>query len=219
VGYTPTRAKSKDADAVNLPLFLNTRCKSITLCGLIRSKDKPVAELLSKTRDMVASYRTEAGRVYLRIITKEKPGSRLHIDCATRDSFPKGRAPKTSHTKSEILNLLDGIVGSEAEVGVVGRFLVSLDEMPEHGLIRSLSSLETKRDGVGIRLTGGALSISGTPVGRIRWSILSGGKEANVEVAAERSLTVKEDYLEETLGWMEEQFQHLVLERPKDAKP
>ena len=214
-----TRAKWKDADAVNLPLFVNTRCKSLTLCGLVRSKDKRAVELLGKSQKMIASYRVEAGRAYATLITRERPGLRLHLDFATQDVFPRSRAPKPTHTKNDILRFLDAVVGSEAEVDVFGRFLVSVDELPEQGLIRSLSALEVKRDGVGMRLTGGTLSISGAPVGRIRWSILSGGKEATVEVQAEKSVIIKEGYLEEVLVWVEDQFEHFILERSADAKP
>jgi len=97
--------------------------------------------------------------------------------------------------------------------------VVPLDELPEQGLIRSLSSLEAKTDGVGLRLTGGSLSVRGAEVSRIRWSIQPEGKTANVLIIGERQLAITENYLEEALVWIDDQFQRLVLGRTSNEKP
>ena len=127
--------------------------------------------------------------------------------------------PKVSHTKREVINLLDALVGSDIEVTCFGSFVVPLDELPEQGLIRSLSSLEAKTDGVGLRLTGGSLSVRGAEVSRIRWSIQPEGKTANVLIIGERQLAITENYLEEALVWIDDQFQRLVLGRTSNEKP
>jgi hypothetical protein len=201
--------------SLHLPLFQDQYCTAITACGRIRG-DSISPKLLAKRRVMIASYAVPSGVAYMQILPTEKSSAHLHIDCVLASCFREGNVPKVTHKMSTLQNLLKHAVGLEIDVVVIGTFVLSLSELPEQGLIRSLF-VEQKMGDIAVRLTGGTFSISGAPIKQVRWSIQGKDGKAHVEVRAETSKRIEENYLPSLVDWVNDQFSLFLLGRTKNA--
>ena len=196
--------------AILLPPFENTSCRILTVCGRIKEAEHPISGVLPAREPAVAAYRAGAQKVYLRVLPGGKKHTHLHVDCATQGFFPKDRAPKVNTTKDKLLAVLDKAAGLSLDAGICGGFLVPVADLPEQGLIRSLSA-EQKTGDLSARLTSGECKIEGAPVGRLSWRIEDDQKHVFIRIEAGRQEKVDEQYLVRALGWIEKQFNLFVL--------
>lgn len=193
-----------------LPVLENTSCRILTVCGRIKEADHPISGVLPAREPAVAAYRAGEQKVYLRVLPGGKKHPHLHIDCAAQECFGKDRAPKTTTTQAKLLKVLEKAVGLTLDAGICGGFLVPLADLPEQGLIRSLSA-EQKTGDLSARLTSGECKIEGAPVGRLFWRIEDDQKTVFIRIEAGRQEKVDEQYLVRALGWIEKQFNLFVL--------
>lgn len=193
-----------------LPVFNKTSCRILTVCGRIKDTDHPIAGLLPAGDPLVAAYQAAGRKVYLRLLPGGKKHTHLHVDCASQEFFGKVRPPKTNTTKAKLLRMFDKAEGLMLDCGVCGGFVVPLADLPEQGLIRSLSS-EQKTGGLAARLTSGECMIEGAPVHRLYWNINEGEKTVFVRVEGSREDKVDDQYLVRAFDWIDEQFDLFVL--------
>lgn len=193
-----------------LPVFENSSCRILTVCGRIKDDEHPVSGLLPEGEPMVATYQAAGRKVYLRLLSGGKKHTHLHVDLAAQEFFGKDRAPKTNTTKTKLLRILDEAESMTLDCGVCGGFVVPLDGLPEQGLIRSLSA-EQKTGGLAVRLTSGECKIDGAPVRRLYWNINEGEKTVFIRVEGSREDKVDDRYLVRTFDWIGEQFNLFVL--------
>lgn len=202
--------------AMQLPRFEKTSCRILTVCGRIKEEENPLPKLLPQKKPLVAAYRAAGQNVYLRVLPGGKKHTHLHVDCALRAFFGKDRGPKATAKKADIVKILGQAAGLTIDVGICGGFLVPLSDLPEGGLVRSLST-EQKTGDMSVRLTSGECKIDGAPVRRLFWSIGDEQKDVFVRLEAERQEKVDDQYLMRSLDWIEKQFSLFVLGKTADG--
>jgi hypothetical protein len=188
----------------------------MTACGRIETEDESLRKALKENRTMVASYQVGSQTAYLRARTGDPTGRHLHLDCALASYFPEGRVPKAPDEKDDVLALVAQFTGAEALVGVIGVFDLPIEELPEPGLIRSLSA-EARSGDISVRLTGGKFTFKGAPIENIRWDISSDPERVRVVVSAEKRDKVDDRYLTRVLDWVGSQFRLFVEGQSADG--
>lgn len=138
---------------MRLPRLDEARCESLTACGRIKTASKEFVDHLRKAETMASRCRVGSKPAFLRVLVGRESTRHLHIDCALDSYFPRQYKPEVNHTMAEIMSLLNGAIGATVDVGVVGYFVVSLDEVPERGLVRSLYT-EQKSGGLTVEIHG-----------------------------------------------------------------
>ncbi len=201
---------------MRLPSFEYTACRNITLCGRIMVPDHALQKPLPDAEPLVAAYRAAGQKVFFRVLPGGKEHTHLHVDCAVQGYFAKHRTPKTNTTKTKLLSILRQAMGSRLDVAVAGGFIVPLSDLPEQGLIRSLSAGQRK-GGLSARLTSGACIIEGASIQHMSWYIEDEQQNVFVNIKARREFEVDEHYIEQSLHWIEEQFRLVVLGEVADA--
>lgn len=197
--------------AIELPKFENTYGLFLSACGKLKD-----AETGAKEKDegpaKVARYLGAEGGAIIRAWVTGKKGTYLHVDCALKRYFQKGRVPKVTGKKEEVLKIIESVRGKEIELNINAGFDVPVKDIPENGMIRSLSE-EQKSIDMCLKLTGAELSISGAPINRIHWSIQDkGGKAvARIHIRGEMATIVEGTYLLECWEWINKLFLVFVM--------
>ena len=202
--------------AIELPKFEKTYGVMLTACGELKGRSSKIKELHErKTR--VARYKSSNGTAFVRSRLVKKGGTYLHVDCALGKIF--SQKTKVTHSKAEVLEIIEDVRGLEIELGIIGRFEVPISKLPETGLVRALSTEHSISD-MSVKLTGASLSLMGTPVKKIDWGIHERKKSEMVFVTirGERPIKVDDKYLSESWNWIDEQFLLFVLGRRKGGK-
>jgi hypothetical protein len=213
---TGIRVERSEEVPISLPLFENTPCRILTVCGRITEATHPMTGLLPEHEPLVAPYRAAGRKAYLRILPGGKKNPHLHVDCALHKFFPKDRPPKTNATRVKLLGILDKAVGLSLECVVRGGFVVSLADLPDQGIIRALSA-EQKAGELSARLTRGECRIEGAPVRQLFWNIDDDRHEVFVGIVGSREDKVDGRYLVRAFDWIQKQFTLLVLGKAADA--
>lgn len=202
---------------VKLPKFESPYGQMMTVCGELQVEDLGEVGESGLDEDKVAAYRAAAGMALVRGRIGGKSGKHLHVDCALRSAFPKNEVPKPTHKKAEIVRIIKGVEGLEMEAGISGGFKILRNELPERGLIQALGA-EQKTVDISIKVRACTLALTGVPIKSIEW-VDAGDTKGSifVNLEAERTIVVGENYLSEMWGWLEEQFSLFVLGTRKDG--
>jgi len=131
-----------------------------------------------------------------------------------QEFFPKGRHPKATCKKTEIVHIIQQLEGATLAAGVSACFHTAATELPEKGLIESFATEQRAAD-MSIKLTSGTLDIEGSPVRRVSWTLRE--QKAFVTLNAERKDVVDSDYLVRCMEWIRGQFELFILGRAPDA--
>lgn len=204
--------------AIDLPKFEYKYGQILTACGKLKGIELK-GLVTKKPKLLIARYRTSAGNAFVRVRLADTKGAKyLHVDCALEHFLPKDKKPEVTHKKEEVLKIIESFLGVEIDYNVDACFEVPFKELPENGLIRSLST-EQKTTDMTVRLTGADLSMSGAPIKKIRWTTRKKERQnvINVWMRAERSTSISDKYLSETLEWISKQFAIFVLGKKENA--
>ncbi len=202
--------------AILIPNFKESYGLSLTVCGQIIGRKPSSKPSQKKEKYKVARFRTTSGAGLVRCGFGGKSGRHLHVDCTLSKLFSKGRIPKATHKKEEVLEIVENHTGEQVDAHIIGCFVLPIEELPDGGLIRSLN-VEHKTVDMSIKLSGCEMSLTGAPIDRIKWRKVRVPKDSvYVELKGERKLTVTEDYLKENWDWVCEQFESFILGRRKD---
>lgn len=197
--------------AIELLKFEKTYGVSLTVCGKLKGR-APKIKAQRKEKARVARYQSGRRTAFVRSWLHAKRKLYLHVDCALEKVFLT--KPKVTHKKAEILEIIEAVRGFEIEAGIIARFEVPLTKLPETGLVKALST-EHRISDMSVKLTGAAVSLTGTPVKSIDWAIYKRGKNEMVlvRIEGERAAKVDDKYLSESWNWINEQFLFFVLGR------
>ncbi len=202
--------------SIELPDFKDTQCVWVRACGQVETEDPSLVEILEKENTFIASYEAHGKKAFLRVYTGGPTKQHLHIDCALSTIFRKDRLPETTNELDEIISIVSNFIGKKISIGVMGVFKLSLDELPEHGLIRSLSTEERTVD-ISIKLVGGNFEITGAPIQHVEWQIEDDTNRVRISIGGEKSETINERYLLNVLEWIEIQYNLFIKGKTKDA--
>lgn len=201
-----------------LPDFKNTLCQAIGTCGTIQTDDKQVLDVLAKVNGVLsAQYRAGNARPTLTAVLGQRDDKHVHIDIARKKVYSIGHDRGANSTIEEIQRHLDQLLGTDIKTVVFCRFVLPVEELPEQGLIRSLS-FESLEDDLGITMTGGEFEIRGKVPYFLSWRLIE--KKANVRVDLETYVAIKlnEEYLVRLLGHMDSAFRLYVLGKKPDVE-
>lgn len=202
---------------VKLPKFEDKYGLILTVCGKLKS---PVTKTRGKEPEIapVAKYETLSGKTFIRACITGTKGTHLHVDCAISRFFPKGRIPKITCKKENILSTIESTFGKEIDSQVEACFDIPFSDLPEKGTIRSLY-YEQKYADISMQLTGAEVTFTGIPLQKIRWNIRKEKKSlvARVWLRGKRVTVVSDKYLLESWDWINEQLSIFVLGKRKNA--
>jgi hypothetical protein len=203
---------------ITLPDFKNSHCTWITACAELPTVSKELSKWMRNEKPMIAPYKIGGGKGYCRVTFGGGTGKHLHIDLARASAFPNEMKKKAKNTIGQIQKRVERFMGKEAEVGLTAGFEVSLDELPEGGMIRSLS-FETKMGNVSVKMSGAKFIIQGAPIQEILWHARP-DKTIVIKLDAESvKVRVSENYLPEFLSILETSFNVFILGKgPNEAK-
>jgi hypothetical protein len=143
----------------------------------------------------------------------ENTGKHFHVDITKQEIFPKKLMPKSTRNISlaKVEKQFERLDGKEILVDYKGLFVIGLAELPEAGIIKSLS-FQTQFGDVAIKLRAANLSVKGAPVNSISWNMRADGKEFRVMLTAEKVVArVGENYLTDALSMLENAFKVFIL--------
>jgi len=190
---------------LTLPDFKDRRCLQLDFCGRIDGQVS-IPEL---DKALVAEFSGPGKELFLGIVLPF-PGDRkhthVHLRLATSEAFDK-KPPNVTATLDDIFKLVEPFMGKSTKTELDGVFVAELTEISP--LIRS-GFVETTVEKVQVRMTGGTLSVQGTPIHTIGWKLKKSGKvEFLLEARTERALTAS--YLVDGLHLMESAFKAMVV--------
>lgn len=200
---------------IKLPDFKDTQCVWVRACGQIETEDPYLIEILGKKNTYIASYEAHGKKAFLRVLTGRLTKQHLHIDCALSTIFNKNHQPKTTNEVDDVISIVSNFIGKKISIGVMGTFELSLNELPEYGLLRSLSTEERTGD-ISIKLVGGDFEITGAPIQHVKWQIEDDVNRVKISIDGEKSETIDERYLLNIFEWIEIQYNLFVKGQTKN---
>jgi hypothetical protein len=198
--------------ALQLPSFEDTACLYLIACGRLLTDDNQVLRWLKEPRRFLARYGSAQRTRLIRLATggEDLGHFHFHIDIATRQLFERkltSLVPKPTHKLADVSKAYAKVRGQQIDVDITGAFLVPISELPLS--IRSTLA-ETREGDVVVQMTGARLSIRGTPIHSIEWSIRENQDDAYIELGARKKLALDDTYLEECLRVVDSGFKALV---------
>ena len=203
---------------MTLPDFKNTLCQAIGTCGTIQTDDKQLLGVLAEVNGVLATqYRVGNARPMLTAVLGQRDEKHVHIDTYRKKAYGIGRDRGANSTVDAIQAYLDRLIGAEIKTIVFGRFVLPVENLPEQGLIRSLS-FESLKDDLGITMVGGEFEIRGKARYFLNWRLIEKKSNVRVDLETHVATTLTEDYLVRLLGLMDSAFQLYVLGKSPDGE-
>ena len=202
--------------SIELPDFKDTQCVWVRACGQVESEGPSLVEILKKENTFIASYEAHGKKAFLRVCTGGPTKQHLHVDCTLSSCFQEGSLPKENKELSEVIAFISSFLGISASIGVTGVFDVPLEDLPEQGLIRSLS-MEKRTGDISIKLTGAQFTIKGAPIENVEWEIPNDKDQVRIAIYGHRSDTIDEEYLMRVFNWIESQYQLFIKGKTEHA--
>jgi hypothetical protein len=158
---------------------------------------------------MIASVKQGTKKLFVRVALHE--GAHLHVDVAKSSFFETGSLPKPTHSWGTMQKVWERFLNQKIKLRGVGVYSLPFTNLPESGLIRSMS-IESRSGDMGIKLTAGTISLSGAPVQRLKWSLIkSKANKVEVELESRKERVLSELYLLETLETIDNAFGLFVM--------
>jgi hypothetical protein len=190
-----------------LPTFTNVYCQQLTACSRVLTKDKTLLQLFEKEPTMITVATQAKKKLFIRVGLDE--GAHFHVDIATRSYFGARNVPKPTHNWETVQKFWIRFLNQKIKLRGVGYYRVPIADIPEPGLIKSVS-IESKSGDVGLKLTAGTITLSGAPIQQLRWSLKNEGKKVVVELETRREQVLSEVYLLDALKTVDDAFRVFV---------
>lgn len=192
------------------PDFKDRKCLELTFCGYVFASDYTGTEQPPALTggSLIAEYKPSSEPILARLVPpypRDADGDfHIHVDLARASS--KKAEPNASI--GGILEKLEPFLGQKAYLFLRGTFRVSEIHSP---LLRPMLAEYTVGN-VQVRLTGGTLKVSGTPIETISWRLEEGGS-ARIELETRTDQVLTESYLVEGLDLLESAFKAMFKEK------
>jgi len=190
-----------------LPKFANSYRQQLTACSRILTEDKSLLRLFKDEPVFVAGVSRGKSKLYVRAALDQ--GAHFHVDIAKPSYFSLKNRPEPTHSWDTIEKLWERFLNQKIRFRGVGIYTIPFADLPDRGLIRSVS-IETKSGEVGMKLTSGAITFSGAPIQRLRWSLKNEGKNVAIELETRREQILSEVYLLDTEKIVDDAFDVFV---------
>ena len=198
---------------IKFPNLANAGAFHLVACARIKTSTKSVQESLRERQSLIFPYTVSARSFFARLITGGVPGH-FHVECVAPEFFGERGKPKPNSTLSDFEAIAKPIIGCDARVRVKCLFKVPISSLSKTGVIRTLSA-ETTAAGVSVKLTAGTLSLSGSPIDKVEWT-LEDGELIRIGLDSLHSQRITETYLDDLLNESRSLFDVIILS--KEAK-
>lgn len=177
---------------IKLPDLSQASCRHLIFCGVLDDEEKtPIQWVKKNAKVEIARTKSHGYNVYTRAILGKTPvDGHCHLDIAMKDYFGNGEPPKASTTWAEMQRLFDPLIGTKLVVEYEGVFAIPCEKLPT--VVKLAGLFDVTQGGVGIKLTGGRLSVTGAPIYAITWCA-DDDDETNALVRLEARLEVRLD--------------------------
>jgi len=135
-------------------------------------------------------------------------GRHFHIDVAKPKFFAE--KPEVTTKISDINKLFEKVNGQKIVLRLEGDYLVQTDALPT--LILSTMLTAKGQGDVAFRMTGGTISVKGSPIYRIEWARRS-DSETRVTLSARTEATITDSYLVDGLSLINTAFRAFIVRR------
>ena len=200
--------------AIQLPDLSKKNCKYLVVCGDLITKEKSLVKWLKKESRKLyrAKYGSSGGwGVVMARFGGGENEIDVHLDITSKD-FLVEPISKVKGKLADLEEALDHVIGQRIAAGVDGYFVVKDSDLPE--MIKR-AQIRSESDGVGIRTASGSFAVSGAPIHVIDWHAKESTSDILVHMAAQKTITIGESYLEDALELMETAFSAFI----KKANP
>ena len=200
--------------AMILPQFKHQACKELSICAELVSDDKALLQWVEDQPFMLARYKTKSSASYAALILGGYDPKHVHIDLSSPEMLRTEKPVKTTCKISDIKNALEHLAGQRVHARIRGEFWVPGSDLPV--IIRSMI-VKTTEGGVTLKMVGGEISVEGTPISKIEWSILDSDNLVAIRLMEKKDMQLDENYLADSLRVLEAGFEALVLKRKSEV--
>jgi hypothetical protein len=152
---------------LKLPDFSGTSCVLLGLCGTLAD-----TRGTSDKNTILIARKKAGGTAGLVRLIMGGPAGHIHCDFAAKNYF-EGQYPKTNASFKEICDALSKFEGRQVKTAALrAEYYIPQDDLPA---LLSASVINSTKDGISIRTTGGRLSVKGLPINEINWRLRKGG--------------------------------------------
>ena len=198
---------------IRMPDLKSTRCQCLQLCGYLDTENQSLLNSMGDHFEGTAVWQVERGPIWLKLLWGASD-KHFHLELATSEfSGDEGR-PETTHTQPEVETLINRIMGERIKVRVLARYVIRTPDLPERGLIRWASCVETYESDFPVRLTGATVEIRGAPLYALQWCVSPDAQNVTVDLFLSNTTTAGDTYLLDGLSLAELAFQLFVLGQP-----
>lgn len=201
-----------------LPEFKNSHFYWMVLCGEAPKIGGELAQWMKTQKTQIADFDTDRGEAHLRLrLGGRKSANHVHIDIFSPEITEEVERIDKPHLVdlAEIQNALSRFMNEEIKFNFRAGYNVTLDELPETGIIRAFS-LDQKMGKVSIKLNGATFRLEGTPVQEISWNARPDGGFAVALEGEDIRGTVSDSYISDAVAMSEQVFNVFII--GKDSK-
>jgi len=155
---------------------------------------------------MISMFRSKKGIGYLRVLSPYDEGRKtnyLHIDCTLKKAFSKDCKIQTTNKNNDVKSYIKKYYNNEVDVTIKGGFCFPLNKITNESIIFPfIHKHQDRNETVTIQLTQGELSITGTPITQINWTLQEEKKKAYIILRGEITHKIDKNYLHFIYEWI-----------------
>jgi hypothetical protein len=189
--------------SIIIPELYAAEIEGLLTCGEIKTKNKALLKW-AKEHDKqwyVYHQKTTSGLIVTRVSldvhhTKNSDRIHFHIDIVTKEWFISG-VPSPSKHVPDIDDLLAPFVDQDVVVDVMINFPIDLANAPP--IVTITQEFYVKDGDVSMKMTGGTLTVEGSPVSKVQWQSSKDNKRVFVSISGSTTLKFSTSYFDECL--------------------
>ncbi len=201
---------------LTLPDLEQLGIEELHLCAFFGGEDEFLSRWKTDPVELQSSYKTDTGEVGIRLVI-EAEGSgddahgHLHIDLNNTAEFTGLRELDRVQLR-ELIDQLANLKGHTVFASIAADFILGIDELPRHGMIRTILGVSTESCGSQLSLTGSEMSIDGDLFRRLTWTLIEDDDLIDAKLYANTETEIGDDYVNSAARLMRQGVECFVLE-------
>ena len=181
---------------ISLPDLSQSSCRSFGVCGSLKDSEKAGIKWIKKIEGrFVTRTRVNRQTAFINAVFGQAHfDGHCHLEVATRAYFRK-TPKKDTATWEEIQEKFDPLSGKQFSAHIVGEYVLPVDRLPT--IIKMTREFDVVQDGVSIKMNGGRLKVTGTPIYAISWGLFKESEKeiAAIQLEARAGIEINENYM------------------------
>jgi hypothetical protein len=203
---------------IELPQFDEPFCEFLSVCSRLERTSLPESGLPEEPFEVLASYRTPAGKRYVRLTWSHGPSyHHLHVDIGLQSAFGE-KAPQTTIRLTELRKRMAPFEGSKVLARLIGFYRIPLAHLPSSGgvIFTGSNAIRLRAKRTEIELTGAQLTFREADISNLRWELVK--DTVLLDMEARRELTISAHYLVDAKAVLDAALSRYVLGTTLDEK-